>query len=583
MKKTFQQIPLAALPGSFCTASHERETVPYHRSHFYILILIIGFSFSFNTTNAQQQWKWAKNAENCMSRSVTADIYGNVFAVGEYSNGKILFDTICLTSNGGGDAYILKYDTDGNVLWAKGIGGADIDRARSVCTDLYGNIYVAGEFWSNTIVIDTIILSKTDYGFDVFIAKYDGNGNVIWAKSAGGNYIDYVTGIATNNQGEVYIVGSFWGTYIEFDTIALTNSGNIDMYIAKYDYAGNVVWAHNGIGNNQDEAYSVSVDNEGNVYIAGSFRGDSISFGNETLINSSDTLCCSDLCFDAYLVKYDKNGIVEWAVNPTGKNWDEAYGVIVDTIGNIYTTGIYMSDSIYFDSLALVNYSSYDVYITKYNPNGNVLWVTGIGGNSSDYVEDMALDVDGNIYIGGGFCSDSLVIGSDIFVNNGSNDFYIAKYDNNGNNIWAESAGGNDWDMCLGVTVDLLCNVYLAGFFASDVILLDTIELIKIGSQDMFIAKIGKQNVYIEENPTKEILNLYPNPFNDLAHLRFDNKKGEKHYLEVYTATGKLVMLINEITTGHVVIERKNLIGGMYFFRLCNKRQVVASGQFIIE
>ncbi|MFC1731097.1 SBBP repeat-containing protein [candidate division KSB1 bacterium] len=583
MKKTFQKIAAITLPWSVCSGSHERKILPYNESYNYILILIIGFAFLFNTANAQVQWKWAKNAGNSISRSVAADNYGNIYAVGEFVDPSILFDTISLTGNGGGDAYIVKYNSDGNVLWAKGIGGADIDRARSVCTDPYGNIYVAGEFWSDTIVIDTFVLSKTDYGFDVFIAKYDGNGNVLWAKSAEGNYIDYVTGIAANDQGEVYIIGSIWGNYIVFDTIILYNSGNIDMYIAKYDIAGNAVWAQNGIGNDQDEVYSISVDNGGNVLIGGSFRSDSISFGNKTLINSSDTLCFGDLCYDAFLVKFDENGIVEWAVSSTGKDWDETYGVVTDTSGNIYTTGIFISDTIYFDTLSLVNHTTFDVYISKYNTDGIVQWVTGFGGNSTDYVEDMAIDNNGNIYIGGGFDSDSLVIGNDVFVNKGSNDIYVAKYDNDGNNIWAAYGGGNDWDLCLGVTVDLLSNVYLAGYFSSNIISFDTINLNKMGNQDMFIAKIGKQNTYIEENAKKETLKVYPNPFNDLVHIEFDNQKAEKHVLDVYTTDGKLVLSINDITTGHVVIERKNLTGGMYFFRLWNNRQVVAAGKLIIE
>src|SRR4051812_42014328 len=129
---------------------------------------------------------------------VATDLNGNVFVTGWIQSPVVSFGPFSLnnTSVGHSDIFLTKYDANGNVLWAKSAGGTENDRAYSVATDAAGNVFIAGCFYSPAIIFgaDTLVNSSTDD--DIFLAKYDANGNVLWARRAGAGGDDralYVT------------------------------------------------------------------------------------------------------------------------------------------------------------------------------------------------------------------------------------------------------------------------------------------------------------------------------------------------------------------------------------------------------
>ena len=202
-----------------------------------------------------------------------------------------------------------------NCLWAKSAGGTDVDYGRSVTTDASGNVYVMGYFYSPTITFGTTTLTNagtTGYS-DMFIAKYDAAGNVLWAKSAVGIDSDRGYSVTTDASGNVYVTGSFDSPTITFGTTTLTNAGTTgysDMFIAKYDAAGNVLWAKSEGSTSYDEGYSVATDASGNVYVMGYFYSPTITFGTTTLTNAGSV--------DMFIAKYDGTG--------TGVGVDEMFG-----------------------------------------------------------------------------------------------------------------------------------------------------------------------------------------------------------------------------------------------------------------
>jgi hypothetical protein len=144
-------------------------------------IIFCGVSYS-------QPWLWAKSGNGStwsaqdFTNSVSTDVNGNVFATGQYYGSSITFGSITLIGAGGLDAFIIKYDANGNVLWAKSVGGIADDYGFSVSTDANGNVFVAGLFESPTITFGSIVLTNTSSANDdMFIVKYDSNGNVLWA------------------------------------------------------------------------------------------------------------------------------------------------------------------------------------------------------------------------------------------------------------------------------------------------------------------------------------------------------------------------------------------------------------------
>ena len=161
------------------------------------------------------------------------------------------------TSGNTADLFITKYNTNGNVIWAKNAGGIYSENATSIAIDATNNLYIVGTF-GKKIAFGTIILTNADtltnYQ-DLFLAKYNSSGNVLWAKRAGGTNNDYPYSVAMKALGGVYIAGNFESSTLAFDTTTLINAGNPDVFLAKYDTSGNVLWAKRAGGTGYDYPY----------------------------------------------------------------------------------------------------------------------------------------------------------------------------------------------------------------------------------------------------------------------------------------------------------------------------------------
>ena len=184
--------------------------------------------------------------------------------------------------------FIAKYSANGAVQWAKKAGGIDYEESNSIAVDTSGNTYVAGKYSGSSITFGSTTLSNTMAGSsDVFLAKYNVNGNVIWAKSAGGQTSDDAASVAVDPSGNIFMTGNFSSTSISFgsDTLTNTSVGHTDIFLTKYDTSGNVFWAKSVGGTNDEEANSIAVDASENAYLAGDFYSATLTFGITTLTN----------------------------------------------------------------------------------------------------------------------------------------------------------------------------------------------------------------------------------------------------------------------------------------------------------
>src|SRR5688572_9791417 len=155
---------------------------------YYFLIITMYTCLMGNSNGQNPNYLWAKSTDGVSSSvgySCAADVSGNIIVTGWFNLPLVIFGSIVLTNAGGEDAYIVKYDPDGNVLWAQSSGGTSSDVSVSCSTDANGNIIATGYFQSPTIMFGTTVLSNTSGTFDMFIVKYDADGNVLWAQSAG--------------------------------------------------------------------------------------------------------------------------------------------------------------------------------------------------------------------------------------------------------------------------------------------------------------------------------------------------------------------------------------------------------------
>ena len=316
----------------------------------------------------------------------------------------------------------------------------------------------------------------------------------LWAKNAAGNGGEGLS-VSTDADGNVFVTGYFGGPTITFGSTTLTNAGNANVFLVKYDANGNVLWARSAGGTGFDEACSVSTDAGGNVFVTGYFTSPTITFGSTTLTNVGG-FCSGMACANVFLSKYDATGNVLWAKSAGGASDDRGFSVSADAGGNVFVTGCFQSPTIPFGFTTLTNAGAYDVFIAKYDANGNVLWAKSVGGANDDFGISLSTDAGGNTFITGWFDSPTITFGSTTLTNVGSRNIFLSKYDAAGNVLWAKSAGGTDSDYGWSVSADAGGNVFVTGYFTSPTITFGSTTLTNlgglcfgIGCADVFLAK----------------------------------------------------------------------------------------------
>ena len=311
-------------------------------------------------------------------------------------------------------------------IWAKSAGGSNRDMGYNITTDATGNVLVTGYFNSSSITFGTTTLTNAHAdSADIFLVKYDPSGNVLWAKSAGGSASDIGNSVTTDATGNVFVTGYFKSSTITFGTYTLTNSGDGDIFLVKYDPSGNVLWAKSAGGTNSDVGWSVTTDATGNVFITGYFESSSITFGTYTLTNAH----AGD--GDIFLVKYDPSGNVLWVKSAGGTNEDWGNwgtSVTTDASGNVFVTGVFGSSPMTFGTYTLTKVGGSDIFLVKYDPNGNVLWAKSAGGTNEDWGNSVTTDATGSVFVTGSFESSSVTFGTYTLTNAGDGDIFVAKF-----------------------------------------------------------------------------------------------------------------------------------------------------------
>lgn len=378
---------------------------------------------------------WAKRAGGTSydeGHGVCTDSNGNIFATGYFISGTIIFGSDTLTNSGGSEIFIVKYDTNGNVLWAKSVQGVSFEWGFSVSADPSGNVFVTGEFFSDTLYFGSSVIVTNTSSSAVFVAKYDPNGNILWAKSEMGTFSanDRGCSVSADPFGNAFVVGHFSSLTASFGTTTLTNSATtntFDFFISKYDPNGNVLWAKSAAGTKDETGFSVSTDAAGNAYVTGEYLSPTMNFGSIVLTNVSNY-------GNVFVVKYEASGGVAWATSSQGStNSDAGYSISVNTAGDVFVTGGFASDTISFGSQILIPpINSLTQFVATYDPNGNILCATYLI-NGGGGVTALAADPFGNAAVVGNFIITSFIVGSDTLVLTSNKETFVSKYrcDNN--------------------------------------------------------------------------------------------------------------------------------------------------------
>ena len=463
---------------------------------------------------------WARRAGGINSEfasGIAVDAAGNSYLTGYFSWTNASFGGVTLTNSGDSDVFVAKYDSAGKVLWAKGARGGLADSGSGVAVDAAGNVYVTGFFESTNLSFDNVTITNSG-GRDVFLAEYDTQGNALWARNAGGTTYDSANAIAVDVASNVYVTGVFLSPTISFGGRTLTNSGGGDVFVAKYDSSGSLLWAERGGGNDTDAGDGIAIDPVGNVYVTGDFYSGTARFGDLAITNTNPGSS------DMFLAKYDAAGNILWARAGGGSGNDYGKGVVADGVNSVFVTGSFDSPIASLGGVLVTNFGGYDVLLAKYDSSGNVLWAKGAGGSDGfEEATGIARDDVGNVYITGSFTAPIVAFDDVTLSNRGASDIFVAKYDSAGNVSWAKSAGGKDADQSFGVGVDEANNVHIAGGFESATASFGSLTLTNatLNNYDIFLAKLVNR-------PVLKMLTCT----NDTIRLSWSATTGQKYQIE---------------------------------------------------
>jgi hypothetical protein len=321
--------------------------------------------------------KWAKSEGDFHSEKalgITYDKSGNVIICGYFTD-ETKFNGTIITGNGDHDMFVAKYDKDGNFLWMKHAGGPLREEALSVKCDGSGNIYVCG-MHSNGAVFGPVTFSTVNtpsgYYMNSFLAKYDPDGTLVWAKSAGGDYDDVAWSMTVDDQDKIYVAGEF-NAYATFGDIGLTTSGMADIYVACYDDSGNTKWAVKAGGPLIDRARGIGTDGN-HLFITGQYGG-TATFGTDPVTASDSS--------DIFISELFSNGSFIWASSVGGNadtyenlGYESGNSVCAEPSGNAYVTGSLL-DGGNFGNTALTTYGRTDAFITKMTTFVGIKEITG--------------------------------------------------------------------------------------------------------------------------------------------------------------------------------------------------------------
>ncbi|MBK6964748.1 MAG: SBBP repeat-containing protein [Bacteroidales bacterium] len=531
-------------------------------------------------SNAQApDWIWAKSEGGTnydLTTSVAVDAFGNIYVTGTFSSSTVTLGTTVLTNAGGNDIFLVKYDTDGNVLWAKSAGGLKNEYAYSLALDPSGNAYITGSFSSDSCLFGTITeepLTLWLSGYeDMFLAKYDVNGNAVWVKNATGTFRECGYSVSVDASGNPCVAGWF-GPTITFDTITLTNTnitfeGLGDVFLAKYNANGDVLWAKSAGGPGNDVAYSGVADASGNIYVTGWFDDPAITFDTISLTSAGG--------YDVFLAKFDANGNVIWVKSAGGTGSDLANSVAVDDTGEVYLAGSFKSTQIGFGSANLQNagYFTEDVFLAKYNTDGNELWANSAGGSGSDEAYTVAVDTSGNPLVAGFYNSAAITFGSHSLTNTKTGDFdtFLSKYDADGNAVWATGTNGTDTELAGSVAVDASENIYLSGWYRSPTLSCGPYSLTNAGAENFFLAKLNSRNLGFDRPENSSPLSVYPNPATGVVTIGTPGNLLRSELTIVDLCDRELIRL--QITGPITQIDVRSLPAGVYMIRLAGLKGV---------
>jgi hypothetical protein len=420
------------------------------------------------------------------------------------------------TSNGGTDVFILALDDNGDFLWVQTMGGPTNESIGGQALNSSNDIIVTGGFNDNmTVDVDGApITISSEGGLDVFFMQMDvTTGTIDWLKTVGSTGGDSGAGLVVKANDNILITGRYQNI-MDIDPSAnnfsLSSEGGYSVFLIEYDNQGDFVNGFSFDSSSDMEAYDIELDDNENIYLTGYFKA-TVDFD----VKAGVTNISSNGGQDCYVVKLTSMKDLVWAKNYGGIGLDQSFGLEVASNGDVYTVGRY-SNVVDFDpgtgvANETADGSSFDIFIHKLNSLGDFGFVNTFGEAGSDLARGLALDNNGNVYVGGIF------------------------------------GGIIDFNPSTGIT-----------------------ELTAEGPADGFLIKYSNLNIGLNSLDENSMIVLYPNPALNELFMEIDDLAITK--ISIFDYSGQLIKSIVNNTNNQIDIS--GLKQGMYILKVSTENGI---------
>ena len=417
-----------------------------------ILLLLLGNLLAAQNPTIDPPRKWATTMGGVNFDYITdavKDGQGGLYVTG-YTNSPNFPTTLPGAPGAGYDIFVARLDSFGAVLWSTRYGGAGTDFGNAIARDAAGNLVVAAKLGGQgTFVTDSIYKGTGD---DILVLKLNGNGAFIGAMRYGGNGADEAIGIATDAQNQIVVVGNSASTNIS-TTIGTYNGTNGDAFVLRLRSDLTRHWAMRYGGNSFEKANDVVVDAAGNVYVAGETGSADYPQTISTYQGSGGA--------KAFVMRFDSLGTRDWAQRYGGNAVERAYALDLPINGGLLVAG-YTSSSNFPTTIVGQGGAGTDAFLIHLNADGTRDFARRLGGNLDDLAQDLSSDAAGNIFMAGETQSSNFPSTNRRFAGAGRDQF-IAKFGANGLFQWSFPIGGIQTDYATASLASSASSIYLVG------------------------------------------------------------------------------------------------------------------------
>ncbi len=346
---------------------------------------------------------------------------------------------------GNNNCYLVKLDSDLNIIWQTMVGGSGDDIFTWIDKTNDEGFIATGRSNSTDLVGPTPKMSNHG-DFDCYIVKFNSSGNIEWQTMLGGTGYDYAYSARQTDDGGYIVAGWTNSTSVAGpELIKDYNGGTNDCYIVKLDSSGNITWQTMIGGNGWDRAFVISKTDDNGFIISGESDSTTV-YGPALKVGNQGYR-------DYYIVKMDSSGTIIWQTMLGGSGDDFSHMSLQTTDGGFIVEGYSASYSVYGSGLIQGYQGGFDYYILKLKPDGSINWHTKLGGGSADRAFRLAI-VNNDEYIITGYVSSTTVAGPPLIYNyhGGTYDCYVVKIDDSGNIVWQTMYGGTGTEGTASIT-----------------------------------------------------------------------------------------------------------------------------------